>query len=311
MRTLLFAFAAIALGSPLQAQTLELAGTASPAGGSPPRFEVALRDLRSGATTATLSVGGYPGAVQIGLDLQQNDTFGPAGNIVFELGGRLATDGSYQGRLAVRGVVGPVALSAALSAFNAPPEAFAPLAYALASRPITAVGEAGFGLELTTDIRASSELVIGFAPDLYLLEGRLAARLATSVTLLRALPEVDAVIALEGYGAPGFDSGHAALGVGAVWRRRRAPAWDGTLWLGVGGTTAPGFSGRLAQRLGSTLLSLDAAAQPYRLDVAPYRLHARAAFPLGEGEAEVGAAVGYRNDLQATVRFGVRLPLER
>lgn len=291
-----------------RAQTLALGvGTGL---GATPRLGVELRDMRDGGTTSTLRFA-VDTAVEIGVDLRRSEVFGPLGNVIVEFGGRLRTDGAFEVDLGARGVLGPVALAVVLSAFDAPPAAFDPAAGSGATRPVGESGT-GLGLEIDAEMRVDRSLVIGLSPDVYLLDGRVAARLQGAATLLQLVPEVDGVAALQGYAGPGFESGHAAVGVGAVWRRRRAPQWHATLWLGAGPIVSPGVTAHLSEPLGNGIsLTLDAAIEPYRLDIAPYRLAATVLWPAAAGTLELSTAFAYRNEARIWIRLGYELPLER
>lgn len=310
MRTLLFVLNLIALSSPATAQSVRFAVGAHFDPAALAVLTVDLRELRSGDTTAALHFG-VGERIVVGLDLRRTETFGPLGNVSFEVSGRLRTDAHYQGQIGARGVIGPLALNLQLSAFDAPPETFEAGAAARETRPVSATGQIGFGVEIEGDIRADRDVVISVAPDLYLIDGRFAARLQTQIALLRLLPEIDGTLAVHGYASPGFERGHAALGVGAVWRRRRAPVWSGTAWLGIGPTFAAGISARVAQRLGGgALLTADLAVQPYRRDIAPYRLAAGLSLPLAHGTLDISGSAALGGELVAGAQIGYLLPLE-
>src|SRR5690606_33805864 len=73
---------------------------------------------------------GALGVGQLGLTLGANQSFGPLGNVVFELDGDLRSDGLAQLTLGARGVLGPVAARLSLLAQGADALTFEPLAAA-------------------------------------------------------------------------------------------------------------------------------------------------------------------------------------
>jgi hypothetical protein len=268
-----------------------------------------LDELRSGDTVVDLRLH-LNDAFSVGLDLRSSETFGALGNVTFELGGDLRTDGRYQGRAGVRGVLGPVALSAAVSAFDASARSFS-LSVPTDERPDLGVRRAALGLEIDAAYRASSTVIIGLAPDLYLVEGAPALRVAGDVTLRRLFDEVDGVVLAHAYAEPGLAAGHAAIGVGGVWRRRRAPIWHGSVWLGVGPSLAPGLRFGLGERLDAGLLELAFAAEPYRSDVPPYRGEASFTAPVGDGDLIVRAGASWDGAVSGSASVGYRAPLPR
>jgi hypothetical protein len=297
----------LALGPGAVAQSVTATAGAAVAGSVV--VGVHLEDLRAGDTVVDLDLT-LRDAFSVGLDLRSTETFGALGNVTFELGGALRTDGRYRGRAAVRGVLGPAALSAAISAFDADDRAFS-LSAPEGGRPDLGAGRPGFGLEIGAAYRVSTAVVLELAPDLYLVDGALALRLATEVTLRRLLDEVDGVVLAHAYAEPGLTGGHAAVGVGAVWRRRRAPVWRGSVWLGAGPTLAPGVRIGLGERVGDGLLELNVAAEPYRLDLPPYRSEAAYTHPFGGGDLTLRAAVRWDGALTGEATLGYSTPLSR
>ena len=101
------------------------------------------------------------------------------------------------------------------------------------------------------------------------------------------------------------------MGVGLEWRRRRAPAWSGSVWLGYCNGLLPGFRGRIAERLaGGGQVSLEAAVELYRLDVHPFRMSAELVRPVGPGSLELNAALAWSGRLEAAATVGYQIPLE-
>lgn len=247
-----------------------------------------LRDVRVQDTHVALGLT-VDDAVQLDLAMRATDSFGPLGNVIGEADFAVRTDGQAQGSLGARGVLGPVALGVRLSGFTTIPARFDPLAIAGADRPSFASGGWGVGLDGT--VRPIRSLVVEAAPELYLVDGRASWRFDGRLRWLRAIGPHELSLRLLGYLAPGASAGDAAAGVGFTYRRRRAPALDGAVYLGFGpGGLAPGATASLSQQLGPVLASLAVEAEPFRRDVAPYRLQLSASFAAGPGTASLLAA---------------------
>lgn len=272
---------------------LTLGGGADPAAGSAldGKAAVAIEGARVGATRVDLTLG-YDGAAQLDLALQANDTFGPLGNVIGEGSLSIRTDGSARGALGARGVLGPVALGVRALAFGASAERFDPWAAVSPSRP--ELGGPGWGIALDASGRPSRALIVEVRPQLYGVTAGTAWRADARLRWLRAIGPHELSLRLAGYLAP-TGRADAAVGIGFTYRRRGAPDLDGALYLGDSPAgLRPGITLTLAQPLGPVDASLDLAAEPYRLDVAPYRAHLELSTALGPGTAglEAGAAAG-------------------
>lgn len=289
--------ATLSLTGAARAQTLHLGvsgtvsdvtGRSAPAG---ERYAVAVRGARAGASRVDLGLAydSGRGAAQLDFGVQANDTFGPLGNVVGEGRLTLRSDAQAQGDVSVRGVLGPVALGLRLSAFSADPGLFDPLAVAAADRPD--FGSGGFGASFSASGRVSRTVVLEASPALYVVPAGLAAGATARVRLLRALGPNELSVRALGYLAPAATAVDTAVGVGLTVHRRRAPDLDGAVYLGWSPRgLAPGATTSLAQQLGPVLASLKLEAEPFRLDVPPYRARLALSFPAGPGSAHVDGA---------------------
>lgn len=294
---------ALVLGPATHAQTLRFGAAA----GAGPRASLGVENARIGAERVTVGLA-YDGAAQLDLGMQANETFGPLGNVVGETTVALRSDGAAQGALAVRGVLGPVALGVRFSGFTDPPQRFDPLAVADATRPVFATG--GWGLALDISGRPARSWIVRASPQLYLLPGGAAWRADVRLRWLRAVGPHELSLRLRGYLPPG--AGDAAVGLGFTYHRRRAPDLDGALYLGVGaGGFSPGATASLSQALGPVQASFGVDAEPYRRDVPPYRARLDLSFDLGAGSATVsGAAASGPVGSSAVVALSYALPVE-
>ncbi len=303
----LLSVAVLAVAGVAAAQTLQL----SAAFAGLPRFGVAVAGARAdGARVdAGIKVDG-DGIAQVDLGISANDTFGPLGNVIGEGNVTVRTEGRAQGSLGVRGVLGPVALGLRLLAFGADPARFDPLALGTDERP--AFGGGGWGVALSGSGRLSRSIVLEAAPELYLVPAGAAARVSTRLRWLRAIGPHELSLRTRGYLAPGGAAADAAVGVGVTVRRRRAPDLDAALYLGLGENgVRPGATASLSQPLpGGVSVELDASLEPYRADVAPYRLSAGASMPLvgGTGRLLAALAAGH-GPLRAALETRLELPI--
>lgn len=312
------ALGALAVAGAARAQTLSfgVSGTltdlSSPPAPAGERLSVSVQNARVQGTRVDLGLaydGGREGAVQLDFGVQANDTFGPLGNVVGEGRLSLRTDAQAQGDVAVRGVLGPVALGLRLSAFTADPARFDPLAIGGTQRPD--FGSGGFGTALDASGRPSRTVVLEADPELYVVPAGVAARATARVRFLRAVGRNELSIRALGYLAPHATALDAAVGVGMTVKRRRAPDVDGAVYLGWSPDgLAPGATARLGQQLGPVLASLTLAAEPYRLDVPAYRATLGLDFPLGPGDAHVdGAGALDSGSLSGTLGVRYALPV--
>ncbi len=221
---------------------------------------------------------------QVGLGLSTNQSFGPVGNLIIEAWGALAPHprGGAAGELSVaaRGVVGPVALRLALLGYGADVGTFRPHDLASAERPRFA-GPAG-GLQLSLTYRPSRQLILEAAPELYLTSGGLALRLDAGARLLRVLGGNELRLNAHAYATPAFSAGAFGVGATVTFNRGREP--DISVGASVGYSPHgiwPGVRVTWGERVGPARLNLDAAFEPYRLDVPALRLKAGARLPAG------------------------------
>lgn len=295
-------------------------------------FSVALSDVRVAGSTVGLELSylagavdpvpvGAPasdpapgkGAVQLGLSLAANETFGPLGNVVFELDGDLRTDALAQLTLVARGVLGPVAARIDLGAYGADAAAFDPLAVAADERPT--LGGPAVGLRLGLTGRLSRNVVLEASPELYRSAAGLSGRLATRLRLVRALGENELRVLLRAGATPGFASAYGAVGAGVSFPRGRAPDLDFAVHLGLrDGRLAPGVTLNLAENLSAGVKTgLMAAYEPYRSDVHPGRALGSVSLPLGDGTLELALAGAFLDPVRpaaATVSTSYRLPVK-
>lgn len=249
-------------------------------------------------TAADPSLGGSgqdPSAtvVQLGLSLAANETFGPLGNVVFELDGDLRSDALAQLTLGARGVLGPVAARLSFGAHGADAPAFDAVAMASDERP--SLGGASAGLRLGLTGRLARTTVLEADPEVYLSADGISGRLASRLRLLRALGENELRLLLRAGATPGFLDGYGAVGAGISFPRGRAPDLDFAAYLGLSPAgLAPGLSVSLAENLpGGVRAALAAAWEPYRLDVHPGRASASLSLPVGGDSLEVVAAAAF------------------
>lgn len=309
---LLIAVAALLPAGTVHAQTLSfgvsgtLSDLTSPTAPPGERFSVSVTGARVRSSRVDLALAfetGRGGVAQLDFGVQANDTFGPLGNIVGE--GRLAlrTDAQAEGDVGVRGVLGPVALGVRLSAFTADPALFEPLAVGGERRPD--FGSGGFGASLSASVRPGRTIVLEADPEMYLVPAGVAARATARIRFLRAVGDNELSVRALGYLTPRFSALDAALGVGLTVKRRGAPDLDGAAYLGWSkGGLRPGATASLGQQLGPVTASLALAAEPYRLDVPPYRASLGLNFPFGPGRAHLDAA-GAFGPVGLSVSLGV------
>ena len=267
---------------------------------------VALTGVRTGASTLGLELGfnggrssgngarSDEGSAQLGLNLSANEVFGPLGNVVFELGGDLRSDGLAQATLGARGVLGPLAARLTLGAHGADAAVFDPLALARDERPTFGSGfSTSFRLGLTG--RPSRNLILEAEPELYLTGAGAAGRLTTRVRLLRTLGENELRFSVTAGATPGFADGYGSVGAGVLFPRGRAPDVALALHLGLAdGNLTPGATLELSENLpGGLRLSLAAALEPYRRDVHPGRVAADLSLPLGSGTFSFALAAAF------------------
>lgn len=323
-----------------------LPGPGAPAGGGADAAlysSVALRQVRIGATTLGVALShsaglarlwgvrtppaAGTGAVQLDVNLAANETFGPLGNVIFEVAGSLRSDAIAQLDMTARGTIGPVAARLRLSAFGADQAVFAPAALASADRP--SLGSAGVGAALGVTARFGRDVILDVRPELYLSAAGTAARLETRLRRLRTFGDNELRLYLDGALAPAWRGGsvaststparwHAAVGAGVLWPRGRAPDLEVALLVGASGRqVTPGLRVSLAESLpGGVKVGLAGGFEPYRVDVHPLRVSATLEVPVTArgtlGFAVVAAALDRARPtafaLQSTFSIPVALP---
>lgn len=309
--------AATAPAALAQEFSVSLWGSVDPSGAAAPALTLGLDGGRAGSATVDLAVT-VADAAQLDFALSENRAFGPLGNVVIELDAALRTDGAAQAELTARGVVGPAALRVALAAFSHDADRFDPLAAVTGERPrfrALAAGEAGYGLRMAGSGRLNRSLVLEVDPEVYLVGGGFATRADLRLRWLRAFADNELRLLLSGYRAPQASSAHVALGAGLVLGRGRAPDWHFTLSAGLAGDRLlPGGSVELTERLANGhVVSVFAAAEPYRSDLAAYRAHGTYQAGIGPGTLLVGAhaaAFGAQGGASYGLSVGYSLPAE-
>ncbi|HET8984842.1 MAG TPA: hypothetical protein VFN03_03680 [Trueperaceae bacterium] len=288
-------------------------------------FSVAVRQVRVGSTTVGVALahssgtGTTPsatdgtGAAQLDVELSANETFGPLGNVIFELAGSLRTDARAQVEFTVRGTIGPVAARARLSAFSDDAVVFSPAELAADARP--SLGRAGVGAALGVTARFGRSVILDVEPEFYLTGAGLTTRLDARVRRLRTFGDNELRVYLDGAFLPGAGGGpggaadwHAAIGAGVLFPRGRAPDVEFAVMLGTRGSAlSPGLRVSVAETLaGGVRLSLDGSLEPYRVDVHPARATAVVQLPVaGDVTLRLTAAVAALDMVRPTV-FAVR-----
>lgn len=283
---------------------LELGALAPTSAEVVPAFGVVFEKVKVDGGTLTLDLR-YAGEPRLGVGLSTSRAFGPLGNVVIDGWGALRTGGAAEGRVGARGVLGPVALRLTLLGFTDEPSAFRPEALASAERPL--LRRPALGVQAGVITRLSRNVILEAEPEVYL-AGGVALRGEARLRLLRALGENELSAMALVYSPPGLGALDAALGVGLTLPRGRAPDWSFAALLGASPAgVAVGARASLAEDFGSVRLGLDAAFEPYRLDVAPLRASVTATAPaaaaLGGGTWELSARlaseVGQSNPFRA------------
>lgn len=310
-RILLFALL-LSLSALAPAQTIEFAVAYPAFDQSWPRAEVAFAAVPVERGTAGLRFAAGE-ELELGLRLREAGSLATVGNVVTTLALDGSTGGRYAAALTARGVLGPAAVRLRASVFDGLPP-LAPLAEgAFSELPILGPGGSVLGLELGASYRATRTLIVDIAPAFYLRSGQLGAGFDAEARLLRLHGRNDLSLLLHLMGEPGFERSAAALGAGYTFNRPRAPSWTASAWLGRGpGGIAPGARLSGSRRLEGGSLRLSMAAEPYRLDVWPYRVDATLEQGLGRGELLVGILAGLQPEegWRAGARLAYRVPFE-
>ncbi len=266
------------------------APTSAPAGAA---FGIRFEGMRVEGGTVTLDLR-YAGAPQVGLALSTSRAFGPLGNVVFDASGTLRVDGSAEARLGARGVLGPVAVRLAVAGFG-PERLLRQEALAATDRPDLA--SAAFGVQAGVTWRPNRDLVLEATPEVYF-AGGVALRGEARLRWLRALGDDELFAVALGYAPPGLATASGAGGVGLTLTRGRAPDWTFVALVGASPAgLAVGGRVSVVEDFGPVRVSLDAAYEPFRLDLRPLRVHAAASAPAFTGgtwelAADLGSDLG-------------------
>lgn len=258
----------------------------------------AISGTAKGGVTFGVELASAPPRVSAATALSR--AFGPLGNVTLEGSGALAVVRplssaspalSGEARASARGVLGPVALRAALTLFGAEPGLFRPAEGASDERP--RFGAQAAGIELAVSGRPSRNLVLEGAPSLYLTGGAAALRFEALLRVLRAVGSSELRFMAHGFLTPGFEEGAAAVGAGVGFRRRSQPDVELMATLGVSPAgLKPGVKLTFGQVFGDLRVAGSAALEPYRLDVPALRLTGSARYSLPVREAARLAAPG-------------------
>ena len=290
------------------------------------RFTVAVRGVRVTGTTVGAALGYSRGAMpgawsragrqyatsagQLDLSLSANETFGPVGNVIFELSGALRTDALAHGAVTVRGTIGPIAARVSLLAFGADAALFDSLAVGSDDRPT--LGRAGAGAQLGVTARFGRTVILDVEPELYLTSAGFAGRLEARLRRLRTFGDNELRVYLHGASlsgaAPSEGGWHAAVGAGVLLPRGRAPDVELLAFIGAhAGRVMPGARVAWSEALGGGV-RLDAAGsfEPYRVDVHPLRVTFGFEFPVTAGSSLRFDAVTAALDRSRPAAFALR-----
>jgi hypothetical protein len=272
---------------------------------APARLEpfFTLSDVEVEGARVEVRVAGLVGApLEFGYGFRQNTSLGPIGNLV--LRGRMDIDtaGAFDFGSFGDGVIGSVGARARLEVFNANPGRFNPLdRFAAGARSTVAPerldGRVGFVVGGGVTYRIDRHLILDADPAFYYLSGTgLGVQLGSSLRLSRLVDSDDGVVLALGSLEPGASAGFAALGFEYRLNRRELPVMRGAVWLGMGSNGfSPGVRLHVSETRPAQALrySAEVAAEPFRTDIAPYRLNLMLGFDAGPGVLEfrvLGAA---------------------
>lgn len=272
--------AAAAPTSAAQRVGFSVGAVAAADGSAAPSFGVRFEGVKVEGGTVTLEVR-HAGTAQLGFGVTTSRAFGPLGNVVVDAWGALRVGGGAEARIGARGVLGPVAVRLALVGFGAAPGTFRPDALASAERPV--LPGPAFGVQAGLTWRPSRNVVLELDPEVYL-AGGVALRGEGRVRFLRLLGDDELFGVALAYAPPGLGTVDGAVGVGMTLTRGRAPDWTFTALVGAS-PAGFGVGGRatLAEDLGPVRVVLDAAFEPYRLDLAPLRMRVAGSAPSALG----------------------------
>lgn len=273
LRCVYFALLAGQLGVSAAAQTFGVGLSHTPS----VELDLTLTDLDLGQSKGGFRVaGGVAEPLELGVSLRETTSFGPVGNLIVHSSANLDSTGRFEFAFGAEGVVAMVAARAQISLFTAEVGRFEPAeAFEEEARPFLLEPPLDFGaaLDLGGSYRVNRGLIVSAAPSLYLTDAEgLGGRLALEGRFVKAVGPDDLRARGLTYISPEGEA-FGALGLEYGLNRRGLPSGLLTLWAGLNGHFSPGASLQLSQTLkawgGS--YSLLVAAEPYRLDVLPYR----------------------------------------
>ncbi len=251
-----------------------------------PGVTLELSDLSFGEGRLGLRLsGGLGRPLRFSLSARSTETFGPAGNLSFRGESRFEADGAFETALGAEGVLGPVAGGATLALFAQPVRDADPFEDGRLRFLAPNARDFGLGLELAASYRVSRTLILTGEPAFYLSAERgLGLKLHAEGRFVRLFDPDDLRLLLAGYLEPGGAAYHAALGLEYNLNRPESPNLLASLWLGTS-RAGPWPGGRLefSNRVGEGRYHITLAAEPYRVDLQPFRALGTLEQPLGEG----------------------------
>ena len=277
-----------------------------------------LTDLEIGKSKVDLRLaGGVAGPLEFSVSARETTSFGPVGNLMVRSSAKVDSTGRFDFGLGAQGVIATVAAQAQLSLFTAEVGRFEiSEAYQEESRPflLTAPLDFGAALDLSASYRVSRRFIVNAAPSLYVTNlAGLGGRVALEGRFVKLVGPDDVRARALAYLSPAGEA-FGALGVEYSLNRRNLPSGHLALWAGLNGDgISPGASLQISQTLKSlnSSYSLFLAAEPYRLDLLPYRAAATYSQNVGPGalEAFLYGTLSPRLDVPAlSFRVGYSLP---
>lgn len=312
LRCICFALLAGQLGISAAAQTFGVGLSHTPS----LELDLTLTGLDLGRSKGGFRVaGGVAEPLELSVSLRETTSFGPVGNLLVHSSANLDSTGRFEFAFGAEGVVAMVAARAQLSLFTAEVGRFELAEAFEEARPflLEPLLDFGVALDLGGSYRVNRGLIVSAAPSLYLTDAEgLGGRLALEGRFAKVLGPDDLRARALAYVSPEGEA-FGALGLEYGLNRRGLPSGRLTLWAGLNGAFAPGASLQLSQTLkawgGS--YSLLVAAEPYRLDVLPYRAALTYRQSLGPGalEASFYGTLSPRISVPAaSFRLGYLLP---
>lgn len=268
------------------AQTLEIGG----AGGTEAfGVSLALVGLREGDASADVGLAIARAAdgrmdALLTVRARRSAAAGLLGAASADLAAAVTTRGELEAGIAGRGVIGPVSVRLEVAGATATPGAFDPSGIdSLDDRPRVRGPMAE--IDASMRYRIDRDLLLDASAELFLTGAGPAFRGTGALRLRRLTNQVDGAAHAVVYAPPGAQQAMAAIGATAIFVPRRAPEWAATAWLGWSGMLSPGFAVHGASALGAGVRAdVAAAAEPFRIDIPPYRGALGVTLPVGPGE---------------------------